>query len=99
MKKIFLGSMLLALATTLMPGGVTPAAEKQLKVAMILWRGETDAEKGFRDGLKELGYSVRYTTVDGKQNKAKLGQILREQLQPFERLTWRSQKTCWPRQP
>lgn len=82
MRKPFIGSMLLALAVMLMPGGVMPAAEKQLKVAMILWRGETDAEKGFRDGLKELGYSVRYTTVDGKQNKTKLGQILREELQP-----------------
>ena len=37
-------------------GVVAPSAgAKDLKIAMVLWRGETDAEKGFRQGLKDLG--------------------------------------------
>ena len=58
------------------------AESKELKVAMILWRGETDAERGFKDGLKELGYSVQYTILDAKQKKSNLGNILRKQLNP-----------------
>ena len=58
------------------------AESKDLKIAMILWRGETDAERGLKDGLKELGYSVKYTVLDAKQKKSNLGSILRQQLNP-----------------
>ena len=30
------------------------ASAKDLKIAMILWRGETEAEKGFQQDLKEF---------------------------------------------
>jgi len=52
------------------------AAEKNLNIALILWRGETEAEKGFRDGLKELGYDVTYTIINGEQNIHKLSTLL-----------------------
>ncbi len=58
------------------------AESKELKIAMILWRGETDAERGFKDGLKELGYSAKYTVLNAKQKKSNLGSILRQQLNP-----------------
>ena len=63
-------------------GAVLPASAKTLRVAMVLWRGETDGEKGFRDGLKELGYAVQYTTMNANQDRGELGRILREDLKP-----------------
>jgi len=58
------------------------AAGNNLKIAMILWRGETLAEKGFKDGLKEFGYSVEYKILDAKQKKSAVGTILRQELNP-----------------
>jgi ABC-type uncharacterized transport system substrate-binding protein len=52
------------------------AGDKRLKIAMILWRGETQAESGFRDGLKELGYSVEYIIMNAGQDVKKLGSLL-----------------------
>ncbi len=57
------------------------ASEKSLKIAMILWRGETRAESGFKDGLKELGYSVEYNMINAGQDIKKLGRLL-SQLKP-----------------
>ena len=82
MKKIFFGLMLLALTTMLIPGDVMFAAEKQLKIAMVQWTGDTKACIGFRNGLKELGYVVEYTMLNAEQDRTKLGHILREILQP-----------------
>ena len=58
------------------------AHTKDLKVAMILWRGETQAEKGFRDGLKAFGYSVQYTVMNAGQDRTELGRLMREELKP-----------------
>ena len=55
---------------------------KDLKIAMMLWRGETEAEKGFREGLRELGYSVQYTVTNAGQDRTELGRLLREELKP-----------------
>jgi ABC-type uncharacterized transport system substrate-binding protein len=52
------------------------AGEKSLKIAMILWRGETRAESGFKDGLKELGYSAEYIIINAGQDIKKLGVLL-----------------------
>ena len=72
------------LLSMLLPAGGDDvfAAGKNLKISMVLWRGETDAEKGFRDGLKELGYSVQYTEMNAGQDRAELGRLLREDLKP-----------------
>jgi ABC-type uncharacterized transport system substrate-binding protein len=58
------------------------ASAKDLKIAMILWRGETEAEKGFQRGLKEFGYSVQYTVMNAGQDRTELGRLLRENLEP-----------------
>ncbi len=82
MRKTFLALMLLTLAAGLTSEGTSLAGSKDLKIAMIQWRGDTKACQGFRDGLKELGYSVEYTILNADQDKTRLGHILREQLQP-----------------
>jgi ABC-type uncharacterized transport system substrate-binding protein len=74
---------LLLLVTLLAAPGAAPAlAGEPLNIAMILWRGETEAEKGFKDGLKELGYSARYAVMNAGQDRAELGRLLREDLKP-----------------
>ena len=80
MKRALITNLLLAVFFSLIPDGHTFAANDDLKIAMVLWRGETPAEKGFREKLSELGYSVHYTTMDAAQDKRKLGSIVREDL-------------------
>jgi putative ABC transport system substrate-binding protein len=41
-----------------------------LEIAMVLWRGETDAEKGFVDGFR--GDPVKFTIYDCRQNTDEL---------------------------
>lgn len=75
-------SVVLMLA--LVPAGAEPAgaAAKTLRIAMVLWRGETDGERGFRSGLKELGYTVQYTVMNAGQDRGELGRLLRDELKP-----------------
>lgn len=82
MKHTLSGLLLITAAVLLGPGATFPADGKELKIAMITWRGETAAGQGFKEGLKELGYTVQYAAMDAGQNKTKLGHILREELQP-----------------
>lgn len=65
MNNIFMRSMLFAVAFLLTSGAAFAAGSKDLNIAMILWRGETKAEQGFKGGLKELGYTAR---AGNKQN-------------------------------
>lgn len=81
MKRATIISTLL-LAALLTPGTALFAAGKDLKIAMIIWSVETKAEQTFKEELKELGYSVRYTTLNAKQDRTRLGHLLREELQP-----------------
>ena len=53
------------------------AADRELRIAMVLWRGETEAEIGFKEGLEELGYNPSYEIHDAAQNISQLGGILR----------------------
>lgn len=57
------------------------AGKSDVRVAMLLWRGETDAERGFRDGLKKLGYAATIDVFNAGQKKSQVGRILRQQLQ------------------
>lgn len=80
MKRALTIYLLLPLFFTLGSTGCLFAATDDLKIAMVLWRGVTPAEKGFKERLKELGYSVQYTTINADQSKEKLGQLVRERL-------------------
>ena len=69
---------LAALALLLATFAPALAEERPLKqVAMILFRGETPAEQGFRDALNASAkYRVRFTVFDARQNKQRLQEIL-----------------------
>jgi len=82
MKKIFICSMSLALIISLTLSNSASAVGKPLRIAMLLWRGETKAERGFKDGLKELGYSVEYTIMSAGQDREELRRILRNDIAP-----------------
>jgi len=83
MKKIFIGAMSLALIISLTFSNSAFAAGKTLRVAMVLWRGETKAEQGFKDGLKELGYAVEYITImNAGQDRKELRRILSNKIAP-----------------
>lgn len=57
--------------------GSASAADQELRVAMLLWRGETEAEAGFKDGLEELGYQTSFEIYDAAQDLSRLGTMLR----------------------
>jgi ABC-type uncharacterized transport system substrate-binding protein len=57
-------------------GGSVSAADQELRIAMVLWRGKTEAETGFKEGLQELGYQTTFEIHDAAQDLAKLGAIL-----------------------
>ncbi len=82
MKKIVICSMSLALIISLTLSNSAFAAGKPLKIALLLWRGETKAEQGFRDGLKDLGYSVEYIMMNAGQNRKELRRILNDEIAP-----------------
>jgi putative ABC transport system substrate-binding protein len=82
MQKQVVGAMFFAVVIVLAASTTLFAGNKILKIAMILWRGETDGEKGFKDGLKALGYVVDYTTMNAGQDRKELGRLLREELEP-----------------
>lgn len=60
----------------LISAGPVFAGEHNLNIAMLLWRGETDAEIGFKDGLHDLGYSANLEIYDCRQDVRKLGSLL-----------------------
>jgi len=56
---------------------VPAPAKERVEVAMVLWRGETEAEKGFRERLAASpDFDVVVTAFDANQDKAALGRIL-----------------------
>src|SRR4029453_4755717 len=73
--------MFLAVITLLASSHALFAGSKTLKIAMVQWRGDTESCQGFRDGLKELGYSVEYAYMNAKQDRTELGRLLREELE------------------
>jgi ABC-type uncharacterized transport system substrate-binding protein len=82
MRKIFICSISLALIISLTFTYSPFAAGKPLRIALLLWRGETKAEKGFKDGLKDLGYPVEYTTLSAGQDREELRRILNNEIAP-----------------
>lgn len=53
----------------------SPVHAREVQILIINWRGETQIEKRFRDGLKELGVEAIFTEFNADQNKESL-QIL-----------------------
>jgi len=84
MKNTVFRLLFLCLVILLVSSSSLLASEKSLKVAMILWRGETRAESGFKDGLKGLGYSAEYIIKNADQDIKKLGVLLSELKPEFD---------------
>lgn len=82
MKKLVISTLPLAFVFASVFSIPVFSAEKDLRVAMIQWRGETEACRGFKDALKEMGYSAQYTVLNAAQNRTTLGRLLREELLP-----------------
>ncbi|WP_421172967.1 ABC transporter substrate-binding protein [Aeromonas sp. 601115] len=53
-----------------------------LNIAMVLWRGETAAEAGFRAELTRLGYQTTITVYNANQDRTALATMLRQQMLP-----------------
>jgi len=53
-----------------------------LSVAMILWRGQTEAEKGFINEFEKSGYNLEYEIYDAGQNQNILDEIIKTKLAP-----------------
>ena len=82
MKKIFMCSMSLVFIISLTLSNSAFAAGKPLRIALLVWRGETEAERGFKDGLKELGYPVEYTIMSAGQDREEMRRILNNEIAP-----------------
>ncbi|MDR1458430.1 MAG: hypothetical protein LBI37_02795 [Puniceicoccales bacterium] len=53
--------------------------KKNLNIFILTWRGETEAEHGFFNRLKKLGYEAGYTTFDaGQSTKALINFLSKE---------------------
>ncbi|MEH6825715.1 MAG: hypothetical protein V7629_17610 [Motiliproteus sp.] len=65
----------------MLPASFVALAEP-LQIAMILWRGNTAAEAGFKQTLSEQGYQAKYHDFDAQQSRDRLAGLLREQLLP-----------------
>ncbi len=72
----------LCLVFQLILHGSAAADSKDLNIAMVLWRGETKAEAGFKDTLDALGYSVAYTVYNADQKRPVLASKLRHEFSP-----------------
>ena len=82
MKKISIFSISFALIVLLTFGNSALASGKTLRIAILLWRGETKAEQGFKDGLKKLGYSVEYSIMNAGQDRKEMRRILSNKIAP-----------------
>jgi len=51
--------------------------QKELNVALVLWRGETKAEHAFKSRLEKLDYKVKYTVYDAENKRYKFPDIVR----------------------
>jgi len=54
------------------------SAEKSYKIAMITWRGETKAERGFIDELERSSYRITFRKYHANQNRSNLQKIIKQ---------------------
>ena len=55
-----------------------PAHAGQFRIFMVLWRGITEAEKGFMDYLSQRGIDADFVIRDCEKDKSKLPEIMKE---------------------
>lgn len=80
---LLIGALVLAGAAT-----AAPASTHSIKtwtLAMITWRGETDAERGFLDGLDRNAHAITIQTYHADQSTSNLRRIIKRiQSQPVD---------------
>lgn len=62
-------------AVLAVPAAVARAADDP-RIAMVLWRGETQVEQGFREALAEYGLSARIEVYDLDRDLARLPEVM-----------------------
>lgn len=72
MRRVVVASLLSLAAFT-----TVPAHCEDKKVLLVLWKGETDAERAFKAKLAELGQTVSFTAINAEQDRAKLAAAIR----------------------
>ena len=73
----YVALLLLILTCLVADSGAWGGERKQCRIAMILFRGETPSEKGFRDTLTaSKEFDCRFTLFDANQSKERLKDIL-----------------------
>ncbi|MDR3517591.1 MAG: ABC transporter substrate binding protein [Azospirillaceae bacterium] len=54
-----------------------PAVAQDKKVLLVLWKGETNAEKAFKEKLAGLGQNVVFETINAEEDRTKLAMAIR----------------------
>lgn len=70
--RFFLGLIILNICTFASPA----FSKKQYTVAMITWRGETEAERGFMEGLRKSNYMISFKKYHANQDRGHLYNII-----------------------
>lgn len=79
MKRIRIAVPLLAALLFAAAGqGAAQTAAGPFHVYLVVWRGETDVEHGFRAHMYERGIPVRYTLRNAERNRARLPEFAAE---------------------
>lgn len=75
LRNLLIGVLAVALV---LPAGAAPAPVRPYKIMMILYRGATDAEKGFMDYFKRRNIAVEYIVRDAQADNGKIAEFVRE---------------------
>ena len=79
MKGFPIAALLVAALLVAAPGdGAAQTATDPFHVYLVVWRGETDVEHGFRAHMYERGIPVRYTLRNADRNRSKLPEFAAE---------------------
>ena len=71
-----LAVLIVALSATLLPTAYAQSSKAPLKIAMILWRGETNVEQGFRAYFDENNIPVDLTIHDVARDLSRVPAII-----------------------
>jgi len=91
---LLLSLLLLALAKSVVAGSGSPAVDEQparrFRILMLLWRGETQVEAGFRSYIEEHQLPFDLIIDDAGQNPARIPELVAKarQLKPDLVYTW-----------
>ncbi len=76
--QVLLAPVLILLLVSLWSAGAWSAPTEPLKLLMVLWRGETAAERGFLDELQRRQIAVEITRINAFQDRNLLAAELRK---------------------